>query len=41
MIPIILKKSVKQIDKAIEELTTKPKKVNGRINENMVILQCK
>jgi len=41
LIPIILKKSVKQIDKEIDKLTTKPKKANGRVNENMVILQCK
>lgn len=41
VIPIILKKSVKQIDKMVEGLTTKPSKANGRINENMVILQCK
>jgi hypothetical protein len=41
VIPIILKKSVKQIDKMVDNLTTKPKKANGRINENMVILQCK
>jgi len=41
LIPIILKKSVKQIDTEVEKLKTKHKKVNGRVNENMVILQCK
>lgn len=41
VIPIVLKKSVKQIDKMVEGLTTKPSKANGRVNEHMVILQCK
>ena len=41
LIPIILKKSTKQIAKALEALTTKTKVPTGRINEHMVILQCK
>jgi len=41
ILPIILKKSVKQIDKAVSNLTTKAKVPTGRINEHMVILQCK
>jgi hypothetical protein len=39
VLPVILDKTSKQALKVVTELTTKPYKPNGRINENMVLLK--
>ena len=39
MIPIVQNKSVKQIDKAWSELTTKTSKPNPRINKETILLK--
>lgn len=39
MLPIVLKKSANQIEKAIGALTTKPSVPNGRLNEETILLR--
>ena len=39
ILPIVMSKSTKQIDKALDALTTKKAKANGRINKETVILR--
>lgn len=39
ILPTLLKKSQRQIDKLLGELTTKPTKPNGRLNEDTILLR--
>ena len=39
MLPIVLKKTPRQITKALEQLTTKPTQPNGRLNEDTILLR--
>ena len=39
ILPLILSATPKKLDKIFEELKTKPRSANGRINANMIILR--